>query len=678
MRRHAVLVAALALWALGAGLDAARDWIDATVLPPLVAETSVEVRDRDGLLLRAFTVEDGRWRLAVHRAQVDPDYLKMLVRYEDKRFYRHGGVDPVALARAAVLSLWHGRVVSGGSTLTMQVARLLENSGTGRMAGKLRQVRLALKLERVMSKDEILGLYLLHAPYGGNLEGVRAATLAYFGREPARLTPAEAALLVALPQAPEARRPDRRPEAARAARLRVLARLHEAGLIADETLAVADREPFPEGRTPFPTLAAHLAERAREAEPTWPRHDLTVERGLQVALEKLAAQTAREAGRRLSVAIVVADHGTGEVLASVGSAGYRDEAREGFVDMTQAKRSPGSTLKPFVYALAFDRGLAHPETLIDDRPVDFDGYAPQNFDGVYRGELHVAEALRLSLNTPVVQVAQALGPAHLMSALTRTGATPELQGEAAGLAVVLGGVGLTLEELTRAYAALARMGETAPWHWRKGAEGPAPRRLVERRAAWQVGHVLADLPPPPGSVPWRFAYKTGTSYGHRDAWALGWDGRHVVGVWVGRPDGTPVPGAFGADIAAPLLFAAFERVKPEVDPLPAPPPETLIVAQDRLPAPLQRFRPRGEVARTDGPKLAFPPDGARVALDRGALTVKVRGGRAPFLWLANGAPVGARDHRLERVLDGLGRGWTEVTVIDADGRAARARVELTE
>lgn len=676
---RALIAGALACGLLAGGADAFRGWVARTVLPDLVAETSVEVRDRHGALLRAYTVDDGRWRLAVHRAQIDPRFLEMLVRYEDKRFYQHPGVDPVALVRAAGQSLRAGRVVSGGSTLTMQVARLLEDTGTGRWQGKLRQMRVALRLEQVMSKDEILGLYLLHAPYGGNLEGIRAATLAYFGKEPARLTPAEAALLVALPQAPEARRPDRQPQAARAARIGVLERLERAGLVPAESLRAAANEPFPTGRSAFPQRAPHMADRARAQQPTWTRHDLTLDARLQAQLETLAQQVARRAGRRLSVAMVVADHQTGEVLASVGSAGYgASEGRAGFVDMTQALRSPGSTLKPFVYGLAFDRGLAHPATLIDDRPVSFAGYAPQNFDGQYRGELPVAEALRLSLNTPVVQITEALGPAHLMAALRLSGAQPRLRGEP-GLAVSLGGVGLTLEDLVRAYAALARGGQSAPWHWRQGSSRGAEtaRAVMAPHAAWHVGHILANLPPPPGSAPWRIAYKTGTSYGHRDTWAVGYDGQHVVGIWIGRADGTPVPGAFGAQMAAPVLFAAFERIKPSVAPLPAPPPETLMVGHARLPQPLRHFGTRSKTGR-DAPRVAFPPDGAQVALVDGALTVKVRDGQAPFLWFVSGAPVGGRVHTPEQNLTGLGLGWTEVTVIDAAGRSARARIELTE
>ncbi|MFA7434624.1 MAG: penicillin-binding protein 1C, partial [Gemmobacter sp.] len=455
---RALVALALGLWLAALARDGFDRWVAATAIPPLAVETSVEVLARDGRLLRAYTVADGRWRLAAAPGGVDPFFLDLLIAYEDRRFRDHAGVDPWALLRAGWQALRAGRVVSGGSTLTMQVARLLEDSGTGRMAGKLRQARLALALERRLEKDRILSLYLLLAPYGGNLEGLRAATLAYFGKEPARLTPAEAALLVALPQAPEARRPDRAPGAAERGRDRVLLRAQVAGLIDVETVAAARREPVPVARRPFPARAPHLADRLRTAEPERLRHVTTLDAGLQARIEALAVDAIAGQGARLQVAIVVADHASGEVLASVGSAGYRADARQGFIDMTRALRSPGSALKPLVYALAFDQGLAHPETLLEDRPAAFGTYVPQNFDRQFRGTVRAREALQLSLNLPVVALTEALGPEGLMAALRRAGAKPVVPGGVPGLAVALGGVGVTLEDLVQVQAVLARGG----------------------------------------------------------------------------------------------------------------------------------------------------------------------------------------------------------------------------
>lgn len=674
-----ILLLAFTLLIAAFGRDRFDQWIDTTALPPLLLETSVEVRDRHGELLRVYTVADGRWRLAVTPDQVDPAYLDMLIAYEDQRFYSHAGVDLRAMLRALGQAVWNGQIVSGGSTLTMQVARLLEDSGTGRWQGKLRQIRVALALERHLNKRKILQLYLTHAPYGGNLEGVRAATLSWFGKEPRRLTPAEAALLVALPQSPEARRPDRHRAAAEAARDRVLDRMISQATLDSDTAHAALSEPVPYRRRQFPALAPHLADLALSSAPKAAQHHLTIDATLQTSLETLAKSALRGLPGDLSVAIVMADHTSGEILASVGSAGYdASTSRQGFVDMTRAKRSPGSTLKPFVYAMAFDRGLAHPQTLIDDRPVAFGRYAPQNFDGAFRGELPVAEALRQSLNIPVVLILDQIGPAHLMDLMRRAEISPQLPGDQAGLAVALGGVGVSLTELVQLYAMLGQEGEARTLHWRMDHENSAGGRILSRSAAWQVGDILGSLAPPAGAPMRRLAYKTGTSYGNRDAWAIGYDGKHVAGVWIGRPDGTPVPGAFGGDLAAPVLFEAFQRLKPEADALPPPPPETLILSTAQLPQPLRRFTGRNAVFRkaADAPKLIFPPDGATLAQNTGVLAVKVRDGTPPFSWLANGHLIKAGVRRRQTTLPDMGPGFSQLSVIDAEGRASRVTVRI--
>lgn len=673
IRRFGLFVLVAGLF-IAAGLrDGFDDWVNATDVPPIMVETSVEVRDRAGVLIRVFPVEDGRVRLALSLRDVDPDYLAMLIAYEDKRFYRHHGVDPIAALRAIAQAGWNGEVVSGGSTLTMQVARLLENSGTGRWQGKLRQMRLALALERRLSKDQILGLYLEHAPYGGAVEGLRAGSLAWFGKEPARLTLAEAALLVALPQSPESRRPDRHPDAALTARTRVLDRVE-----APEQTRLAA---VPAKMKPFVRLAPHLADQMQRAEPFAVRHDLTLDARLQGEVEILSRRAVKGQAQGVSAAIVIADHLTGEVLASTGSPNYSAQGGAlGFVDMTRAIRSPGSTLKPFIYGLAFDQGLAHPDTLIDDSPVIFGRYAPQNFDGQFRGELTVREALQLSLNIPPVLLTQELGPARLMATLRAGGADPQVPGGKPGLAVALGGVGLTLNDLVQLYAGLANGGKTQPLVWRLGHRDTSKRRMMSRGAAWQVGHILASVTPPVGSAArtGQIAYKTGTSYGHRDAWAIGFDGQHVIGVWLGRPDGTPVPGAFGGDLAAPILFEAFGRLKPALTPMPPPPPETLILSTAALPAPLQRFRSRDAVFQkaSDAPVVSFPPQGAVLRQAGDHIPLKLRNGALPMTVLVNGAPVltGLRERSV--MLRVSGPGFSKISVIDAKGRGAQVDIRL--
>lgn len=671
---------AVALLLAGA---AARDgvgrWINQTELPSLIPDTSIEVRDRHGALLRAYTVDDGIWRLGTTVDGVDATYVDMLLAYEDKRFFTHSGVDGIALTRAVGQALLQGEIVSGGSTLSMQVARLLENSGTGAWQGKLRQLRVALALEQRLSKGEILNLYLTHAPFGGNIEGIRAATLAWFGKEPKRLTPAESALLVALPQSPNARRPDRHSGEAASARERVLTRVEAAGVLTVEDIEAALSEPLPSKKRAFPKLSPHLADRALAREPDAVRHDLTVDDNLQRGLEALAKQTLRGLGRKLSIAMFVADHETGEILASVGSAGFTSaDQRQGFVDMTQAVRSPGSTLKPLVYGLSFDQGLVHPETMIRDAPVAFGTYAPQNFDGQFRGDVRVSEALALSLNIPVVMLTDELGPANVMAALKRSGAAPKLPSGKVGLAISLGGVGVTLEELVQLFAGVARGGRTVDLVWRKGEKTSPEQQLMSRSAAWHLGHILSGINPPPGAPRSRLAYKTGTSYGHRDTWAIGFDGKHVAGVWIGRPDGTPVPGAFGAEVAAPVLFDVFQHIKPELDPLGPPPPETILLSNAQLPEPLRKFRGRDAVfdAPEDRLTLAFPPDGARLVDMGEGVTIKVKHGAQPFTVLANGVPVATGVRRQEVALPMVGKGASTVTVVDAEGQSDRVTIWL--
>ncbi len=519
------------------------------------------VLDRNGRLLRAYATVEGRWRLPATVQDVDPRFLKLLFAYEDKRFRSHHGVDPQALARAAFQFATSGHIVSGGSTITMQVARLLEPRARRSFGAKLRQIVRALELEHALSKDEILSLYLTLAPYGGNLEGIRAASLAYFGKEPRKLSLAEAALLVALPQSPELRRPDRYAAAARAARDRVLDRVAAAGVVPRDEIARAKTQSVPHARKELPMLAPHSADHIVSAEPDRFVHRLTIDASLQKTLQELARDRARAIGPQVSVAILAVDNATGEVRARVGSADFFDARRAGQVDMTRALRSPGSTLKPFIYGLGFEDGLIHPETLIDDKPVRFGNYMPENFDLSFQGTVTVRRALQFSLNVPAIAVLDKVGVSRLSARLTQAGAALVLPtGEAPGLAMGLGGVGIRLNDLVMLYAGLARLGSVVPLVERDGeAPPPAPIRLLDAVAAWYVGNILIGAPPPENAPPGRIAYKTGTSYGYRDAWAVGFDGRMTIGIWVGRPDGAPVPGLIGRASAAPILFDAFAR-----------------------------------------------------------------------------------------------------------------------
>ncbi|WP_373504431.1 penicillin-binding protein 1C, partial [Aestuariivirga sp.] len=509
---------------------------------------STLIVDKDGKLLRPFITKDGYWRLPVTADQVDPRFLAMLIAYEDKRFYGHGGVDPKALMRAAWQAISNGHIVSGGSTLTMQVARLLEPRPQRRVSDKIAEMIRAVQIEAQLSKQEILDLYLRLAPYGGNIEGTRAASLAYFGKEPKRLSTAESALLVALPQAPESRRPDRRPKVAESARNRVIRRLTNDGVINADQAEAASIEEAPKGRLAFPMLAAHVAERLAKSVPDGTVEQTTLSRELQASLETLARDRALSIGSGVAAAILVADNETGEVRAHVGGTGYFDQIRAGQMDLATALRSPGSTLKPFIYGLAFEDGVVHPETLIDDRAVRYGAYAPENFDDTFHGTVTVRTALQQSLNVPALQILNAIGADRLMARLGNAGVKLVLPKNAGpGLAVGLGGAGIRLTDLTSLYVALARGGQPTQLAWRISERRNAKplRRLLEPNAAWMIGDVLKGAPVPENAIGGQIAFKTGTSYGYRDAWAVGFDGTTTIAVWVGRPDGAAVPGVVG-------------------------------------------------------------------------------------------------------------------------------------
>jgi len=652
-------------------------------------QVSKSVVDRKDRLLRAYAMGDGRWRLPVDaRRDVDPRYVAMLLAFEDGRFRDHHGVDARAMARAAWQWLRHGRIVSGGSTITMQLARLIEPRQTRSLRAKLRQIVRAVQIERMLSKDEILDSYLTLAPFGGNLEGIRAASLAYFGKEPKKLSLAESALLVALPQSPEARRPDRDAAAARAARARVLARMVAAGLISAADAARARQAPIPVARHDMPLLAPHAADRAVATAGDHTRVRLTLDALLQARMETLLRERVSALGPNVGAAMLVVDRQSGDILVDIGAPFFFDEARQGQVDMTRAVRSPGSTLKPFIYGMAFEDGIVHPNTLIDDRPSRFGSYTPENFDMTYQGTVSVRQALQFSLNVPAILLLERVGVARLAARLTQAGGTlVRPAGEAPGLAMGLGGIGITLHDLVRLYTGIARMGEAIALREEIGEidNARARQRLLDPIAAWQVGHVLLGAPPPQNGRRGRIAFKTGTSYGYRDAWAIGFDGRYVIGVWTGRPDGTPVPGLIGRHSAAPILFDAFARTGALIAPLPRAPRGTLMAPNGALPLTLRRFRPAGEELQTrdaNAPKIQFPLSGARLELGSGAeaglskIILKVAGGALPMTIFVNGIPAGRIERRLPQFVAPPGPGFARLSVQDARGMSDSVVIRL--
>jgi len=645
-------------------------------------DLSALVLARDGSMLRGFLSADGKWRFPATADQVDPLYRRMLIAAEDRRFAEHPGIDPLAALRALGQFAVHGHIVSGASTLTMQAVRLLERRPRT-VSAKLIEMAEALGLERRLGKDNILGLYLTLAPLGGDLEGVRAASLAYFGKEPGHLSAAEAALLVALPRSPERLRPDRNPEAARRARDAVLERMRARGVISEGALAEARVEPIPRHRWALPFHAPHLAHALRAAEPLALVQRTTIAPLLQRQVEALLYREASALDPQATLAALVIDNRAREVIAYVGNADFTSVDRRGTLDMARAVRSPGSALKPFIYAMAFDRLIIHPQTVLDDRPRHFGDYAPGDFDGQFQGEVSAAEALRYSLNVPAVAVLDRLGPSRFTGALAAAGIRLHLPTAEAepGLAVALGGAGISLYDLASLYVALSHGGEVAALR-RRADDPPAQRTAIfGKAAAWYVNDILGNAPPPPGMLPAEvrqgrhLAFKTGTSYGFRDAWAVGYDTRVTIAVWAGRPDGTPLPGRSGRVTAAPVLFKIADLLGPAPPEIaPEPPPGVLRVSHQDLPPALRRLDPATREA--GGPKILYPPDGAIIAWDGAALPLEAAGGRGPLRWLVDGRPLPPAVSRRTPYWQPAEIGFVRLTVIDAEGRSARATVRL--
>ncbi len=643
---------------------------------------STEVVDSGGRLLRAFTTADDKWRLRTTVDDVDPLYLALLKAYEDRRFDSHWGVDPLATARAAEQWITRGHIVSGASTISMQAARLLEprQLGTGPrgLLTKAIQSARALQLEWRYSKREVLAIYLTLAPMGGNLEGVRAASFAYFGKEPSRLSAAEAALLVAIPQSPERRRPDRAAKAAHAARDRVLMRGLESGILDRTLFDMAASRPAPNRRLAMPMQAPHLAAwlAGQSPETVIPT---TVRFELQSALAQLVADERGQFADRAQIAMVAIDNRSGAVVAWLGGSDFF--GRAGQVDLVRARRSPGSALKPLIYAMAFDDRTLHPQSLVEDVPVRFRDWLPRNFDREHQGAITVRRALQQSLNVPAVLALEKVGPQRFLATLRTAGVAPGLPpGESgATLGIALGSATVSPLEMAGLYAGLARGGRFAPPIVRRDRPAAEPVRLIGPTAAWYVGDVLAEAPLPEGfaSLPValrerRIAFKTGTSAGFRDAWAAGYSANWTVVVWVGHADGTPRPGEIGRLAALPVLFKAFGRLPAEDNRAAPPPVDVLRVASWRDLPP--RMRTLGPVAETSGgPRIAYPPADARIELAaREAVPLSALGGQGTLRWLVDGRPLdGAR-----WIPDGPGT--VRVAVVDEAGRSSAVTVRIVE
>ena len=540
---------------------------------------SVIVLDRHGKLLRAFTAPDGMWRIESNIDDISPKLRMAVLNYEDRYFRYHFGINPVSILRAAVTNLKAQRIVCGGSTITMQVARMLEPKPRT-FKNKFIEVIRAIQLELAFSKDEILNFYFNMAPYGGNIVGSAAASYFYFNKEQKDLSLGEAALLTAIPNSPTVLRPDASASLARQGRDKVLNRLFQNGMITRGQLQEALAEPIPYQRSPLPFIAPHLARELKAMYPGTSRIVSTVDKDIQILARNILKDHTIPLSKHgvTTGAAVVMDTKTREVLALVGSADFFDEGASGQVNGAIAPRSPGSALKPFVYALAMDRGLISPESILTDVPVDYSGYRPVNYDDLFRGAVTAREALTLSLNVPAVNLAAQLehapadrgGNGGLYAFLKEAGITTLTEPERHyGLAIVLGGCGVTLLDLTNLYAGLANMGEFAPYRLR--LHHPSGERrsstLLSKGTAFILTDMLTEVRRPDLPKCWesavnlpKVAWKTGTSYGHKDAWSIGYSPQFTIGVWIGNFDGTGSPAIVGAEAAGPVLFDLFNAL----------------------------------------------------------------------------------------------------------------------
>ncbi len=676
--RRLLSVSALAV----SGLAATALTLDRLFPPDLqrYQERSTEIVDANDRLLRAFTTADGKWRLKTTIGDVDPLYLSMLKAYEDRRFDEHWGVDPLAALRAAGQWIGHGRIVSGASTISMQAARLLDpdhlQANSRSVFVKAIQTARALQLEWRYSKRDIMAIYLTLAPMGGNLEGVRSASFAYFGKEPKQLSAAEAALLVAIPQAPARRRPDRRPAAARAGRDRVLERSLESGLIDQALFDFATDRAVPKRRLAMPMHAPHLSAWLAGQSP-----GRTVPTGIRLELQMALAQLVNDERRQLAdhaqIALVAIDNRSGEVVAWVGGDDFF--GRAGQVDLVRARRSPGSALKPMIYALAFDDRILHPESLVEDVPVRFKEWAPRNFDRRHQGAITVRYALQQSLNVPAVLALERVGPQRFLATLRAAGVSPGLPKDDPGdsLGMALGSATVSPLEMATLYSGLANGGLFAPPIVRRDRPRPTPLRLVGPTAAWYVTDILTGSPLPEGfaSLPpalrdRRIAYKTGTSAGYRDAWGATYSANWTVVVWVGHANGSPRPGQVGRLAALPIALKAFGRLPGEENrAFPAPDDVIKVSSWHDLPPRMRTLTPPAQTS--GGPRISYPTADSRIELAAGeAVPLAAHGGSGALHWLIDGRPL-----RGSNWLP-VGAGETRVAVVDEQGRSSSVTVRI--
>lgn len=636
-------------------------------------EVGATLYDTHGQVLARYPTQDNYWRFAVQLEDIDPLFIQALLAIEDECYFTHSGVDIPAILRA--LKSWRetGEVVSGASTITMQLVRQYKPRDRV-LASKFIESIAAIKYEFIYTKNNILEQYLTRISYGGNIQGIEAATWRYYGKKPEQLTWDEIALLIALPQAPEARRPDRHPVGAKAGRDRILDRLVRAGLLTQIIADEAKEIPVPREIYNFPSESDIGA-------PLLFVKGQDVKSYIDPKVQNLAHETLRMAlnrdKRTVNASVVIVENKTRHVIGHV-TAGKR-EHEGGWLDLTRSIRSPGSTLKPFIYGLAMSDGKANANSPIMDMPTRFGAYQPENFNRRYHGTVRLKDALKHSLNVPAVAALEQVGAARFEALLASAGASPRLSSHRekdSGLSLALGGAGMQAVDLATLYTGLANDGKVAPLIWTKNQKiSQDTVQILPKNVAKEVTKVLASATPPQGRMPGTLAegrpsiaYKTGTSYGARDSWAAGYTQSYTVIVWVGRPDGAPRPGETGRRSAAPLLFDIFDRMAVESN----YPKASL----------KQREKPRTKktdlpfkTALNSGPQISFPSDGSEVLVKAKASGLNLRAQSSRDLrFYVNGEKLevkyGSAKFKPET------SGFYTLKVVDSEGRSARSRFRV--
>ena len=528
---------------------------------------STIVTDNKGEVIHAFLTPDQQWRMRTELNEISPLLRKTILAKEDKYFYYHPGINPLAICRAFFINILHGRRSSGASTITMQVARALEPKRRTYW-NKCIEVFRAFQLEMKYSKDEILQLYFNLAPYGGNLEGVKAASILYFKKSPDHLSLAEITALAIIPNRPSSLILGRNNDLILKERNKWLIQFSKEKLFTEKQIEDALHEPLTASRGEIPKLCPQLSYKLKKLGSDVIRTNIAL--NTQRKLENLVESHTRELQLKniQNAAVVVIDNRSHKVISYIGSADFRDSAADGQVNGAAAVREPGSTLKPLLYGLCIDQGLLTPKMMIADVAVNYGGYAPENYDRKYNGYVSMEYALEHSLNIPAVRSLRALGKDKMIGALSLCDFTQIRKDEnKLGLSMILGGCGASLEELTGLYAALANDGIYIRPSYTQNDNNSKEIRVISSAADFMINETLSKINRPDFPLNWsstahlpKIAWKTGTSYGRKDAWSIGYNKNYTVGIWVGNFSGPGIPELSGANVATPLLFKIFNTI----------------------------------------------------------------------------------------------------------------------